>query len=134
MLFDINIEVAEGEIVALLGTNGAGKSTLLRTIAGLEHPHRGVIRLFGTNCTYLEPEQIVGQGAALLVGGKMTFPGLTVRDNLRIGEHSFRRDSGPGPRRAGRGHRPLPRAGRRGSTTAPGRCRVGSSRCWRWPG
>ena len=95
VLFDINLEVAEGEVVALLGTNGAGKSTLLRTVAGLEHPHRGVIRLFGTTSTYLEPEQIIGMGAALLVGGRMTFPGLTVRDNLRIGEHSFRRD---GPR------------------------------------
>ena len=95
VLFDINIQVAEGEIAAVLGTNGAGKSTLLRAIAGLDHPTRGVIRIFGTNCTYLESEQIIGQGAALLMGGNMTFPGLTVRDNLRIGVHSFRRD---GPR------------------------------------
>ena len=72
-------------MVALLGTNGAGKSTLLRAVSGLDHPHRGVIRLFGMNSTYLEPEQIIDQGVALLVGGKMTFPGLTVRDNLRIG-------------------------------------------------
>ena len=92
VLFDVNIEVPEGEIVALLGTNGAGKSTLLRAVAGLDHPHRGVIRIFGANCTYLEPEQIIGQQAALLVGGKMTFPGLTVRDNLRVGDYSMRRD------------------------------------------
>ena len=92
VLFDVNVEVAEGEIVALLGTNGAGKSTLLRAVSGLDHPHRGVIRIFGVNCTYLEPEQIIDRGAALLVGGKMTFAGLTVRDNLRIGEHSLRRD------------------------------------------
>ena len=44
------------------------------------------------NCTYLEPEQIIDQGVALLVGGKMTFPGLTVRDNLRVGGHILRRD------------------------------------------
>jgi len=93
VLFDVNLEIPEGEIVALLGTNGAGKSTLLRAVAGLDHPHRGVIRIFGTNCTYLESEQIIDLGAALLVGGKMTFPGLTVRENLRIGEHTFRRDS-----------------------------------------
>jgi ABC-type branched-subunit amino acid transport system ATPase component/sugar phosphate permease len=93
VLFDINLEVPEGDIVALLGTNGAGKSTLLRAVAGLDHPHRGVIRIFGTNCTYLEPEQIIDLGAALLVGGKMTFPGLSVRENLRIGEYSFRRDT-----------------------------------------
>jgi len=92
VLFGVNFEVDEGEIVALLGTNGAGKSTLLRAVSGLEHPHRGVIRLFGVNATYLEPEQILDQGVALLVGGKMTFPGLTVRDNLRVGEYSIRRD------------------------------------------
>ncbi len=91
VLFDVNLEVAQGEMVALLGTNGAGKSTLLRAVSGLEHPHRGVIRLFGINSTYLEPEQIIGLDVALLVGGKMTFPGLTVRDNLRIGGHTFRR-------------------------------------------
>ncbi|HUA94675.1 MAG TPA: MFS transporter, partial [Acidimicrobiales bacterium] len=92
VLFDLNVEVAEGEMVALLGTNGAGKSTLLRVVSGLEHPHRGVVRIFGVNCTYLEPEQIIDQGVALLVGGKMTFPGLTVRDNLRIGGHTLRRE------------------------------------------
>ena len=104
VLFDVNLEVEEGEMVALLGTNGAGKSTLLRAVSGLSHPHRGVIRIFGMNCTYLEPEQIIDQGVALLVGGKMTFPGLTVRDNLRIGGHTLRRDrarasAGPAGRR-----------------------------------
>jgi ABC-type branched-subunit amino acid transport system ATPase component len=91
VLFDVSLEVAQGEMVALLGTNGAGKSTLLRSVAGLEHPHRGVVRIFGVNCTYLEPEQIIHRDVALLVGGKMTFPGLTVRDNLRIGGFTFRR-------------------------------------------
>lgn len=92
VLFDLNLQVEQGEMVALLGTNGAGKSTLLRAVSGLSHPHRGVVRIFGMNCTYLEPEQIIDQGVALLVGGKMTFPGLTVRDNLRIGGHTLRRD------------------------------------------
>jgi ABC-type branched-subunit amino acid transport system ATPase component len=88
----MNLEVAQGEMVALLGTNGAGKSTLLRAVSGLSHPHRGVVRIFGMNSTYLEPEQIIEEGVALLVGGKMTFPGLTVRDNLRVGGHTMRRD------------------------------------------
>jgi ABC-type branched-subunit amino acid transport system ATPase component/sugar phosphate permease len=92
VLFDVNLEIEQGEMVALLGTNGAGKSTLLRAVSGLSHPHRGVIRIFGMNSTYLEPEQIIDKGVALLVGGKMTFPGLTVRDNLRIGGHTLRRD------------------------------------------
>jgi ABC-type branched-subunit amino acid transport system ATPase component/sugar phosphate permease len=94
VLFDLNLQIEEGEMVALLGTNGAGKSTLLRAVSGLSHPHRGVIRIFGMNCTYLEPEQIIDQGVALLVGGKMTFPGLTVRDNLKIGGHILRGDRG----------------------------------------
>ena len=64
---------------------GRASRRLLRAVAGLDHPHRGVIRLFGANSTYLEPEQIIDLGVALLVGGKMTFPGLTVRDNLRVG-------------------------------------------------
>jgi ABC-type branched-subunit amino acid transport system ATPase component len=51
-----------------------------------------VIRIFGMNSTFLEPEQIIEEGVALLVGGKMTFPGLTVRDNLRIGSHTLRGD------------------------------------------
>ncbi|MGO9342762.1 MAG: MFS transporter [Acidimicrobiales bacterium] len=93
VLFGIDLEIAEGEMAALLGTNGAGKSTLLRAVSGLDHPHRGVIRIFGVNCTYLEPEQIIELGAALLVGGKMTFPGLTVRENLKIGGQTLRRDA-----------------------------------------
>jgi ABC-type branched-subunit amino acid transport system ATPase component/sugar phosphate permease len=99
VLFDVNVEIEQGEILALLGTNGAGKSTLLRAVAGLDHPHRGVIRINGVNSTYLEPEQIIDQGVALLVGGKMTFGALTVRENLRVGAHSMRRD-GPKARSA----------------------------------
>jgi ABC-type branched-subunit amino acid transport system ATPase component/sugar phosphate permease len=92
VLFDMNLQVEQGEMVALLGTNGAGKSTLLRAVSGLSHPHRGVVRIFGMNSTYLEPEQIIEEGVALLVGGKMTFSGLSVRDNLRIGAHTLRAD------------------------------------------
>ena len=74
VLFDVNLEVADGEIVALLGTNGAGKSTLLRAVAGLEHPHRGVIRIFGVTCTYLEPEQIIDQGVGPAGGRQDDLP------------------------------------------------------------
>jgi ABC-type branched-subunit amino acid transport system ATPase component/sugar phosphate permease len=92
VLFDVNLEVAEGEIAALLGTNGAGKSTLLRAVAGLEHPTRGTIRLFGSTSTWLEAEQVLTMGCGLLVGGRMTFPSLTVRENLRLAAFSFRKD------------------------------------------
>jgi ABC-type branched-subunit amino acid transport system ATPase component/sugar phosphate permease len=92
VLFDVELEVAEGEIAALLGTNGAGKSTLLRAVAGLEHPTRGAVRLFGTTTTWLEAEQVLTLGCGLLVGGKMTFPSLSVRENLRLAAFSFRKD------------------------------------------
>ncbi|MCU1460749.1 MAG: transporter related [Acidimicrobiales bacterium] len=95
VLFDISLEVAEGEVAALLGTNGAGKSTLLRAVSGLDHPTRGTIRIFGSNSTYLEAEQVLGLGVAMLPGGKVTFPNLTVAENLRVAGHSIRRD---GPR------------------------------------
>ena len=96
-------------MVALLGTNGAGKSTLLRAVSGLSHPHRGVVRIFGMNSTYLEPEQIIEQGVALLVGGKMTFSGLTVRDNLRVGGHTMRRDRARSAGALAEAHGCLPR-------------------------
>jgi ABC-type branched-subunit amino acid transport system ATPase component/sugar phosphate permease len=92
VLFDVNLEVPEGEIAALLGTNGAGKSTLLRAIAGLDHPTRGAIRLFGTTTTWLEAEQVLTLGCGLLVGGKMTFPSLSVRENLRLAAFSYRKE------------------------------------------
>ena len=92
VLFDVNLEIDEGEICALLGTNGAGKSTLLRVIAGLEHPTRGSVRLFGTAATYLEAEQVVDLGVAMLPGGKMTFPSLTVDENLRAGSFTVAPD------------------------------------------
>jgi ABC-type branched-subunit amino acid transport system ATPase component/predicted MFS family arabinose efflux permease len=92
VLFDIDLEVAEGEIAALLGTNGAGKSTLLRAVAGLDHPTRGTIRLFGAASTWLEAEQILDMGCGMLVGGRMTFPSLSVRENLRLAAFSFRKD------------------------------------------
>jgi ABC-type branched-subunit amino acid transport system ATPase component/sugar phosphate permease len=94
VLFDVSLEVAEGEVCALLGTNGAGKSTLLRAIAGLQHPTRGTLRLFGTNTTYLEAEQIVALGVTMLPGGKMTFPSLTVDENLRAGSFALRNRAG----------------------------------------
>jgi ABC-type branched-subunit amino acid transport system ATPase component len=89
----VSLEVADGEVAALLGTNGAGKSTLLRLIAGLDHPSRGTIRVFGANATYLEAEQIVGLGVSMLPGGRATFPSLTVEENLRAGSFGFRRDA-----------------------------------------
>ncbi|HEX5266504.1 MAG TPA: ATP-binding protein [Acidimicrobiales bacterium] len=90
VLFDVSLDVEEGEVLALLGTNGAGKSTLLRAVSGLEHPTRGSIRFDGHDVTYLETEQIVGLGLVQMPGGKAVFPGLTVAENLRAGAYRLR--------------------------------------------
>lgn len=83
VLFDVGLDVHEGETLALLGTNGAGKSTLLRVISGLGVPERGVIRLRGRTVTYADAELRVRIGIVQLIGGGATFGPLTVRDNLR---------------------------------------------------
>jgi ABC-type branched-subunit amino acid transport system ATPase component/MFS family permease len=92
VLFDVDLDVPEGEIVALLGTNGAGKSTLLRAVTGLDHPIRGSVRFDGHDVTYLEAEQLLRLGIAQMPGGKATFPSLTVAENLRVGAFTLRDD------------------------------------------
>ena len=91
VLFDVDFDVEVGEIVALLGTNGAGKSTLLKAICGLVD-HRGSVRLGGVDLSGRRPEQIVGDGVALMSGGKSMFPTLTVAEHLRLATWTFRRD------------------------------------------
>jgi ABC-type branched-subunit amino acid transport system ATPase component len=84
VLFDVNLDVQQGETLALLGTNGAGKSTLLRVISGLGVASRGVVRFNGRTVTYADPEVRVKIGIVQLIGGGATFPPLTVEENLRI--------------------------------------------------
>ncbi len=91
VLFDVDLDVSDGEIVALLGTNGAGKSTLLKAMCGLL-PHRGTVRLGELDLTGRSAEQIVRAGVALMPGGKAIFPTLSVRDHLRLSCWTFRGD------------------------------------------
>jgi ABC-type branched-subunit amino acid transport system ATPase component/predicted MFS family arabinose efflux permease len=84
VLFGIDLDVATGETVALLGTNGAGKSTLLRVISGLGVPSRGVVRLHGRTITYCEPELRARIGVVQLMGGNAVFGALSVDENLRM--------------------------------------------------
>jgi len=91
VLFGVDIEVGEGEIVALLGTNGAGKSTLLRAISGLADVTNGAIIFDGRDTTHTPPDEIAGRGIATVPGGQGTFPSLTVAEHLRLAGWTRRR-------------------------------------------
>ena len=89
VLRGVSLEVARGELVALLGTNGNGKSTLLNAIMGLTPPTAGSVRLEWDGevieLAGLRAEQIVGHGVALVPEGRRLFPHLTVEENLVLG-------------------------------------------------
>jgi branched-chain amino acid transport system ATP-binding protein len=89
---DLSFEIAEGEIVALIGANGAGKSTTLRAIAGALIPRIGSIRFRGSDLTRLPAWARANLGVALVPEGRHVFPYLTVRENLELGGFKHRRD------------------------------------------
>ncbi len=80
----VDLQVREGEIVALLGTNGAGKSTLLKSISGVVEADRGAVILDGRDITHAPPNEIARLGIVQLPGGAATFGGLTVAENLDL--------------------------------------------------
>ena len=84
VLFDVDLDIADGELVALLGTNGAGKSTLLRAIAGIQHASNGAIFYDGRDVTHRPPDENAAGGVVFLPGGRAVFPSLSVRENLRL--------------------------------------------------
>ncbi|MEO7573488.1 MAG: MFS transporter [Acidimicrobiales bacterium] len=84
VLFNVDFEIDEGEVVALLGTNGAGKSTLLKAIAGLVPADAGAVVFDGRDATYAPPHEIAARGIVLVPGGQGVFPSLTVEENLRL--------------------------------------------------
>lgn len=85
VLFGVDFDVEEGEIIALLGTNGAGKSTLLRAISGTQEASSGAIVFDGRDITHMPPHEIASRGIVHMPGGRGLFPGLTVKENLRLG-------------------------------------------------
>jgi len=80
----VSFEIAQGEIVALIGANGAGKTTLLRAIAGAHKPLAGRVVFDGVDITRLPAHRRVSLGVALVPEGRRLFPGLTVEENLRV--------------------------------------------------
>ena len=96
VLFGVDMQVREGEIVALLGTNGAGKSTLLRAICGVIEADRGAVVFDGTDITHAPPYEIAARGVVQVPGGAGVFPSLTVDENLRLAGWLRRKDDPEG--------------------------------------
>lgn len=91
MLFGIDLDVAAGELVALVGANGAGKSTVLGTLCGLVRATSGTVTFAGRDITNVRPEVIVKAGIAHVPQGRRLFGPLSVEKNLLLGAH-LRRD------------------------------------------
>ncbi|WP_323017949.1 ABC transporter ATP-binding protein [Castellaniella sp.] len=81
----ISLQVAEGEVVAILGANGAGKTTLMRTLSGLLTPHSGKITFAGHDTTRMGADRIVRLGIGQSPEGRRVFGTLSVAENLRMG-------------------------------------------------
>lgn len=90
-LFDVSMDVGDGEIVAIIGANGAGKSTLLDSIMGMTHA-TGSIRLSGQDLTGRTTAQIVHAGVGYAPERANLFPYMSVRDNLLVGAYTARDD------------------------------------------
>jgi branched-chain amino acid transport system ATP-binding protein len=84
-LHGVDLDVAKGEIVTLIGANGAGKSTLLMTICGSPRARTGSVRLDGQDVTHLPTHEIVRRGVAQAPEGRRIFPRMTVFENLQMG-------------------------------------------------
>ena len=92
VLFNVDLRVDEGEMIALLGVNGAGKSTLLRAISGINFPSSGTIRFRGEDITFLDAERRLRLGISQIPGGRAVFGPVSVVDNLRAFAFSLGRD------------------------------------------
>ncbi|MDE3736809.1 ABC transporter ATP-binding protein [Pseudomonas resinovorans] len=89
-LFGIDLDLAEGETLAIIGSNGAGKSTFMRSLAGLIRNDLGAIRFKGEYIGSLPANQVLERGIALVPEGRKLFPSLSVEENLLIGGYSKR--------------------------------------------
>ena len=81
-LFGVDLDVAEGEVVALMGRNGMGKTTTIRSVLGLTPARGGTVRFAGRDTTAMSPHRIARLGIGLVPEGRRCFPNLTVTENL----------------------------------------------------
>jgi branched-chain amino acid transport system ATP-binding protein len=87
-LHGVDIEVRQGQLVALVGANGAGKTTLLRTISGVQPASGGTIRFDGADITRMSADQRVRAGICQVPEGRQVFGPMSVEDNLRLGAYT----------------------------------------------
>ena len=92
-LRNVNINVEEGSIVAILGANGGGKTTLLKKITGLIEAKEGTVSFLGDDITNLAPERITQRGIAMSPEGRQIFGDLSVKENLKVGAFTLKRNS-----------------------------------------
>jgi branched-chain amino acid transport system ATP-binding protein len=84
----VDLEVAEGEFVAILGPNGAGKSTLIKTVMGVMAPADGAIRFCGRDLAGVSTAERIRLGIGIIPEGRQLFPDMTVRENLILGAYA----------------------------------------------
>jgi branched-chain amino acid transport system ATP-binding protein len=99
VLYDVNLEVGRGEVVALMGRNGAGKSTTMKSIMGLIAKRNGEVRFNGEDISRLKPHEIARRGLGFTPEDRRIFVDLTVAENLDVGRQPPRRfkDAKPAP-------------------------------------
>ncbi|MEJ7688736.1 MAG: ABC transporter ATP-binding protein [Variovorax sp.] len=91
ILYDVDLEVRRGEVVALMGRNGAGKSTTLKTLIGMLAKRRGSIRFLGHDISKSEPHLAAKLGLGFVPEDRRVFTDLTVMENLEVGKQPARR-------------------------------------------
>jgi branched-chain amino acid transport system ATP-binding protein len=87
ILFGVDLDIREGELVALIGANGAGKSTLLGVLSGLVPSTSGTVRFAGRDITRAQPDAVVAAGLAHVPQGRRLFGNLSVEKNLMLGAY-----------------------------------------------
>lgn len=86
-VWDVSFDVADREVVTLIGANGAGKTTVLKTLCGLMTPRRGQILFDGEDVRGRPPYDLAARGLVLIPEARQLWPGMTVRENLEMGAY-----------------------------------------------